>query len=205
MKRPPIVLFVSATLTIALLSSPAHAGSLYKTFTGLGVGNASLALSGCPDVTCPSGHTCFCAEGTFPFKASGVGGIGAGNVHLEMLMDNNTQTQGVAGDCENGGGNAVFTSTKGGNQLTFALAGSLCQTVQSDSRAAVATGGFTIVPGAGTFSNVGGSGSFSLGDALFLSPGNSVVQLQLSGNFNRTAVAPQAVLRNETDLLTKMR
>jgi hypothetical protein len=205
MKKPPIVFFVSAILAIALLSSSAHAGALYKTFTGLGVGNVSLGLSGCPDITCPSGHTCFCAEGTFPFKSPGVGGIGAGNVHLEMLMDNNTQTPGVTGDCENGGGKAVFTSTKGGNQLTFALTGSFCQTVQSDSRAAVVTGGFTIVPGAGTFSNVGGSGSFSLGDALFTSPGVSVVQLQLSGNFNKTAVAPQAALGNEDDLLTNMR
>src|ERR1700730_7346591 len=95
--------------TLAVLAAnKADAASAFKTFTGLGTGDITVAFTGCADISCPS-NTCFCAEGTsIPF--SGTGGIGAGTIHIEMLMNNAAQTLTVAGVCEPGGGLVFFTS-----------------------------------------------------------------------------------------------
>jgi hypothetical protein len=187
MKQKLLVFLTFAIFTIAPFSS-VYAAGVYKTFSALGVGDVTVAGAGCGDITCPSSGACFCADGTFPFKATGVGGIGVGNIHVELLMDNNTQSHVVAGICENASGKAFFISAKGGNQLAFGLAGRFCQTDPANTSAATVIGSFNISPGSGTFSNAEGTGSFTFGGPGLDHINTSTMQLQMTGNFNKTAI-----------------
>ncbi len=166
----------------ALLPRTVSAASAFKTMSALGSGSVVVGFTGCADITCAG--SCFCAEGTIPFKGTG---IGSGMAHIEMLMDNNTQTENVAGVCENAGGLMFFTVNKSSNALTFGLSGRFCKTNPSNFAPAMDTGGFNILSGEGNLTNAGGSGSFSFGGPTLSETGTGTMQLQLLGSFNKTA------------------
>lgn len=185
MKRQ-LVVYLSLTVLIGLTPRIGHAASAFKTSTGLGAGEVTIAGT-CADISCAGGHSCFCAEGTdIPFKATG--GIGSGTVHIEMLMDNSNQIANLSGlICDSAGGVAFFTTSNGKSTLTFGLAGTYCETNPGNSSWAGVTGIYTINSGGGSFANAGGSGVFSFGGLGLDAFGTFPAQLQTNGNFNKTA------------------
>jgi hypothetical protein len=172
-----------------LMPQIAHAAG-FKTSNGLGSGSINVPIAGgCADVSCASGHSCFCADGSIPFKATG--GIGAGSAHVEMLMDNSTSTGNANGPCENTGGKVFFTAKNASNTLTFGLAGTYCETNRGNE--AIDRGGYTILSGTGSFANAAGTGLFAFGGPGLNSFGSSVMQLQFTGNFNKTGASAATV------------
>jgi hypothetical protein len=194
--KTKVIGYAALIVAIALMPQSARAASNFKTFSGLGAGDVTISGT-CADISCYSGHACFCTEGTdVPFK--GTSGIGSGSIHIEMLMDNSTQTGNSAGVCENTGGLAFFTSKNGKNTLTFGLAGTWCQNNPDDSQWAAVNGSFNILSGGGSFSDAGGSGVFSFGGPTLDAFGTGPTQFQLTGSFNKKASAAAAAVRAET-------